>query len=307
MKYQCKNCKRTREFYDDEEPTCVCGNADFVKYKEPISDGLKMTIAIAILVFGLIILFGSFYTIGAGERGVLTTFGKPSMEPKGEGLHFKMPIIQGVKKMDVRTQKIETDADSVTKDLQGVMTRVALNYHINPVNVPNLYQEIGKDYQETVIDPSIQEAVKAVMAKYKVEEITDRRPEVSRDIKEFLTERLSKYHILIDDFNVINFAWSEEFSKSIEDKLTAEQKKLKAEMDLERIKVEAQQKIAQAGAEAESLRLQKQEITPDLIELRKIEAQIKAIDKWDGIMPKVTGGATPFVGIDIESSQKVAE
>ena len=302
MKYQCKNCKRIRSFYDNEVPSCLCGNADFAVYKEPMADGLKIAILVAILSFGLIVLFSSFYTIGAGERGVLTTFGKPSMDSKGEGLHFKFPIIQGIKKLDVRTQKIETDADSVTQDLQGVMTRVALNYHINPVNVPNLYQEIGKDYQETVIDPSIQEAVKAVMATYKIEEITDKRPEVSRGIKQFLTDRLSKYHILVDDFNVINLGWSDEFSGAVEAKLTAEQKKLKAEMDLERIEIEAKQKIAQARAEAESLRLQKQEITPDLIELRKIEAQIKAIDKWDGIMPKVTGGATPFIGIDIESS-----
>jgi prohibitin 2 len=76
---------------------------------------------------------------------------------------------------------------------------------------------------------------------------------------------------------------------------------LKASRDLDRIKIEAQQKIAAAQAEAESLRLQRQNITPDLVELRRIEAMQEAIRKWNGVMPSVTGGALPF--IDAKSYQ----
>ncbi|MCC6714910.1 MAG: prohibitin family protein, partial [Gammaproteobacteria bacterium] len=72
---------------------------------------------------------------------------------------------------------------------------------------------------------------------------------------------------------------------------------LKAQRDLERIKVEAEQKLTQARAEAESLRLQKENVTPELVELRRIEAQLKAIEKWNGYMPQVTGGAMPLINL----------
>jgi len=62
--------------------------------------------------------------------------------------------------------------------------------------------------------------------------------------------------------------------------------------------VEAQQKIATAQADAEALRLQRQVISPDLIKLRQIDAQIKAIEKWDGKLPSVTGGAVPFIQVE---------
>lgn len=249
----------------------------------------------------VILLFMSVFTISAGERGVLLTFGKPSMDSVEEGLHFKVPFAQSVKKMEVRTQKIEVGADSASKDLQNVETTIALNYHLMHDSVPSLYQEIGKSYRERIIDPAIQESVKSITAKFTAEELISRRPEVRQGIQEELKQRLEKYYIKVDDFNIVNFQFSEEFDKAIESKVTAEQLKLKAEMDLERIKVEAEQTIARAQAEAESLRLQKQEITPDLIELRQIEVQRLAIEKWDGIMPQVTGGAIPF--IDIRTSK----
>ena len=65
--------------------------------------------------------------------------------------------------------------------------------------------------------------------------------------------------------------------------------------DRERIKIEAEQKITQAKAEAESLRLQKENVTPYLIKLRQIEANIKAIEKWNGQLPRFSGGAIPFI------------
>jgi len=240
------------------------------------------------------------FTISAGERGILLTFGKPSMDSIGEGLHFKIPIAQTVKKMEVRTQKVEVGADSASKDLQNVETTIALNYHLMTESVPKLYQEIGKDYRERIIDPAIQESVKAITAKFTAEELISRRPEVRQGIQEELRKRLEKYYIMVDDFNIVNFQFSEEFDKAIESKVTAEQLKLKAEMDLERIKVEKEQTIARAQAEAESLRLQKQEITPDLIKLRQIEVQRLAIEKWDGKMPQVTGSAIPFIDIRAE-------
>jgi len=251
----------------------------------------------AVIIISLLLIFTSFYTINAGERGVLLTFGKPDMIASGEGFHFKIPFVQQVIKVDVKTTKIEETSDSASKDLQDVQTTIALNYHVSPEQVPVLYQSIGVAYEDRIIRPAIQESVKAVSAKFTAEELITRRQEVRNDIRDQLKERLLKSYLIVDDFNIVNFQFSEQFDKAIEDKVTAEQKKLTAERDLERIEVEAKQKIATATAEAESLRLQKSQITPDLIRLREIEAQIKAIEKWNGIMPQVTGGAIPFIDI----------
>ena len=79
--------------------------------------------------------------------------------------------------------------------------------------------------------------------------------------------------------------------------MKAEQEKLKAERDLQRIEVEAKQKVASARAEAEALALQRQQITPDLLALRRIENEREAIRKWDGKLPNVTSGAVPFINV----------
>lgn len=259
---------------------------------------IRKYVSLAVIgIILLIILSGSLYIVPAGERGVLLTFGKPSMDAVGEGLHVKVPIAQKVKKMEVRTQKIEVGADSASKDLQDVQTTIALNFHLMPESTPKLYQEIGKSYKERIIDPAIQESVKAVTAKFTAEELITRRPEVRAGIQEELRKKLANYYVAVDDLNIVNFQFSEEFDKAIEQKVTAEQQALKAERDLDRIKIEKEQIITQAQAEAEALRLQKAEITPDLISLREIEVQRLAIEKWNGILPQVTGDAIPFIDI----------
>jgi len=250
-----------------------------------------------ISVFGIILLFSIFYVVPAGHRGVLMTFGDVNLDSQEEGLHVKIPFAQSVKKFDVRTTKLEEVANAASKDLQDVQSTVALNYHISPAQAPVLYRDIGPDFMDRIIRPSIQESMKAISAKYTAEELITKRASVKADARELLKEKLATFYIIVDDFNIVDFQFSEEFDKAIESKVTAEQLMLKAEMDLERIKVEKEQMITQAEAEAESLRLQKMEITPDLIKLRQIEMQKEAIAKWNGVMPYVTGGAMPFFDV----------
>jgi regulator of protease activity HflC (stomatin/prohibitin superfamily) len=140
--------------------------------------------------------------------------------------------------------------------------------------------------------------VKAVTARYTAEELITKRPAVSEEMRATLSERLRAYNIHVDAFSIVGFSFSKIFMEAIESKQTAEQLALKAKRDLDRIKIEAEQKITAAQAEAESLRLQRANISIDLIELRKVEANLRAIDKWNGILPQVTGsGPVPFIGI----------
>ena len=258
----------------------------------------EMKLALGVIAIVALWALSPFAVVPAGHRGVMTTFGKVSPEVLGEGLHFLWPIAQSIHLLDVRIQKGEEDGDASSRDLQQVKATVALNYHIRPAQAAAVYRDIGTDVESRIIVPSVQEAVKAATAQYTAEDLIAKRPEVRERIKSLLAERLARHGIDIDEFSIVNFSFSKSFNDAIEAKTTAEQLKLKAERDLARIRVEAEQKVASAKAEAEALKLQKQEVTAELIRLREIENQRKAIEKWDGHLPNVTSGAVPFLQID---------
>jgi len=258
-------------------------------------------VLVAMAVFFFLIVLNPFVKIDAGERGVLLNFGAVQDDVLGEGLHFRVPIMQTVVKMDVKIQKSETRSEAASKDLQDIKSLIALNYHVVPDKANWVYQNIGVSFKERIIDPNVQEAVKAVTAKYTAVQLIGEREAVSTAIKDALTQKLADYNLYVDGFSVIDFSFSKKFTDAIESKQEAEQFALRAQRDLERIKIEAEQKIAQAKAEAESLRLQKGQITTEMIELRKIEAMREAIAKWNGTVPNVLlsgGGATPLLSLD---------
>ena len=257
---------------------------------------MKIKKIIFYTVFGLLalmIIFGVFGTIGAGERGVLLQFGAVKDKVFGEGLYFKIPFVQSVVKMDVKIQKDEIPASASSKDLQVVTSKIALNYHLDPKAVNKIWQEVGKNYNTRIIAPSIQEGVKAVTARFTAEELITKREEVKEQIKSNLTSRLLEHAILVDEFNIIDFEFSAAFNEAIEAKVKAEQLKLKADRDLERIKIEKEQMIAAAQGKAEAIRIEAQALiqNPKVVELRWIE-------KWDGKVPTYWGEATPFIGIN---------
>jgi regulator of protease activity HflC (stomatin/prohibitin superfamily) len=266
--------------------------------------GKKIAISIALLIVLWIAIrvLNPFVLVGAGERGVVLNFGAVQDKVLGEGLHLRVPVMQKIALVDVRIQKSQTDAESVSKDLQDTKSVVAVNYHASPEKVNKIFQTIGTSFKERIVDPAVQEVVKAITARYTAVELITQREKVRNEIKELLRQRLITYDIIVDDFSIVNFRFSQQFEAAIEAKQTAEQLAFKAQRDLERIKIEADQKVASAKAEAESLRLQKENVTPQLIQLRKIEASIKAIEKWDGHMPKITSGAVPF--LDMKSIEE---
>jgi regulator of protease activity HflC (stomatin/prohibitin superfamily) len=280
----------------------VMDGRDMDRVKEAANSALSRVpgkfLVIIVIIILVLLFFRPFVQIGAGERGVVLNFGAVQDRVLDEGLHFRVPVMQTVIRVDVKVQKSESEAAAASSDLQDVSSRVALNYHIIPDKANAVYQTIGVAFKERIIDPAVHEVVKAVTAKYTAEELITKRPAVSDAMKTALTERLLKHNIAVDAFSIVGFSFSKIFMEAIESKQTAEQLALKALRDLERIKIEADQKITTAKAEAESLRLQRANISTDLIELRRVEANLKAIEKWNGILPQVTGaGAVPFIGV----------
>jgi regulator of protease activity HflC (stomatin/prohibitin superfamily) len=265
---------------------------------------LKRTIAlIKIVVWAFVILilifaFNPFVLVGPGERGVVTRFGAVQESIKGEGLNFRIPVMEKVILVDVKVRKYECTASAASKDLQTVQIQVALNFNVDPLTVNKLWQEIGKDFESRIVDPAIQESVKAISAQFTAEELIQKRTEVKAQVQDLLIKRLRENYLIVSAVSITNFNFSPEFNAAIEAKQQAEQMALKAQRDLVRIKTEAEQQVAQAQAQAEALRLQKEQVSPQLIELRRIEAQIKAIEKWNGVLPQYAGGGPiPFIDV----------
>jgi regulator of protease activity HflC (stomatin/prohibitin superfamily) len=264
-------------------------------------DGQKFSgKAILLGIAGVVVVLvaiSSYFSIEAGDRGIVLRFGEVNrvVDP---GARFKIPFAEEVVRMTVRVQKTTTKTEAASRDLQNVQTTMVLNFSIDPAKSGEIYSTIGLNYNERVIDPAVKESFKAAAARYTAEELISKREQLKTEVRNFLRERLNIYGINVVELSITDFEFSAEFNRAIESKQTAEQNALRAKRDLERIKVEAQQKIASAQAEAEALRLQRQVISKELIELRRIEAQMKAIEKWDGKLPNVTGGAVPFVQLD---------
>lgn len=253
-------------------------------------------IAIIILV---ILFFGGWYTIPAGYRGVLLTFGKADVDAKGEGFHLKVPLIQKVVKMEVRTQKYQAELTAASRDLQDVKTVIAINYHLVPSDVPKIYTEIGEDYSDRVIFPMEQEANKAVTATFTAEELITKREIVRQKMKDVLEQRLTVRNIVFEDVSIVDFKFSDVFTQAIESKVTAEQNALKEENNLKVVQFQAQQKVAAAKGDAEAVQIVSQQLQQSPSYL-----QYYMLQKWNGIMPLSLGSSGLLLNIAQEQLTK---
>jgi regulator of protease activity HflC (stomatin/prohibitin superfamily) len=236
-----------------------------------------------VTILGLIFLLGSFTTISPGEQGIVLRLSSINRVIEN-GFHFKLPFVEKVVKINTQVQKEQVKATAASKDLQNVSAEVALNYNLFPDKVQTLYSKIGTGYKERIIDPAIQEAIKAATAKYTAEELVTKRESVRNDIKLALTERLTPEYINVTEVSITNFDFSPSFNAAIEAKVTAEQNALAAKNKLEQVKYEAEQKVASAEAEAKSIRLQSDAANNEkYVALKQLEVQEAFAKKWNGV------------------------
>jgi prohibitin 1 len=249
----------------------------------------------AILFFGLI-FFKPFAIVNAGDRGVVMRFGKVQDSVLDEGIHPILPIVTTVENLTVRVQKSDITAQASSRDLQDVQTDVAVNWHIDPVNVNRIYQRIGDEEEilNGIIAPAVNEVVKAATAKKTAEEIITKRTELKQEIDLQLQDRLKTYDVLVDDVSLVDVSFSSEFAKAIEAKQIAEQQAKQADFEALKAEKEATAAVNRAKGQAEAQRLQRQTLTSELL-------QQQAIEKWDGKFPTVMGGESlPLININPE-------
>lgn len=270
----------------------------------------KIAKHVAISIFTLVILFNSFGTISAGERGVKTRLGAiAGVVPQGP--YFKIPFIEDVHKMDVRVQTINYDKNGVegdapdtsslsasSKDLQVVWANVMVNYKLDPEAVADIYAEYRSTnaFGANVVESIVREVVKSVTAQYTAEELTTRRLEVSDRINVLLVEKFLERRVTLVQVNVTNFDYSPAFTAAIDQKVTAVQLAEAQKNKLEQVKYEAQQTIETAKATAEAQRIQSQSLAAQGGE---DYVQLKAIEKWNGVLPtqQIPGATVPFINL----------
>ncbi len=247
---------------------------------------MQLILLAIILVLTGLFLANSYYIINPGEVGIHLRLGRVISEDIVSGIYFKIPVIDSVSKLNVQIQKCIIETESLSKDLQSVSIGVALNYKIE--DVISLYREVGTNFEHVIINPLAQESIKAIVARYTAEELIQERHKAKDQVLQDIKDRLVHRYIKLIDFNFIHIDFHKEFMKAVEDKQIAQQAAMTEKNLTEKVKQKIIQQKSLAEAEAYSLNIVKQTITPEIIELKKIE-------KWNGVLPVYMGQITPLV------------
>ena len=245
---------------------------------------LKIILGVIVL-FIIITILSTITTVPTGYVGIKTRFGKVQDNVIQEGLNTKAPFIEKIVKIDCKTKKIEQSTEASSKDLQTVTTSIAVNYNVNKDTANTLYREVGKDYEDIIINPAMLEAIKQSIAQYTAEELITRRNEVSNEIQEILTEKIADKGFSITEFNITNIDFSEAYDQAIEAKAVKQQEVQTAQAELDKQNIQNQKEIAEAEKDAKVMELQNQQITENTLRLKALEIQQAFINKWNGGLP----------------------
>ena len=288
------------------EPLEHTGSSFAVKSK-------KLTIIAAIVTFIVIIVLmsESVVIVQAGHRGVVLYVGAVENRVLGEGVHYIIPFAEQVIQLEVRTLKFEANASAASNDLQEVATVIALNYHIDPSKANIIYQQLGADYADRIIAPTIQESVKASVAKFNAEQLITQRETAKGVIAQAIRNTLSARDITVETIFITDFKFSESFSTQVESKVVAFQKYLTEQNNLKAIQVIANQTVVQAQAQARanvaraSGEAQAIKIITEQLRQSPQYLQWQSINRWNGQMPYALGsGAFPFFQLPLQQQQQ---
>ena len=261
----------------------------------------RIVIPVVILLLVVVLGANALAIVDAGHTGVVTTFGKVNEGVLQEGIHFKIPFIQQVVKIDNRIQKLEVTTEAFSKDLQSVNTVLAINYRVDTAKSYSIYKNIGANYEDVLVTPAVNEVLKAITATYTAEESVTNRQLISDGLVTGLNEKLNDIGLYVTDVNIIDFDFSDAFITAIEEKQVAQQQLLKAETEkktaITNAEADAEAQKIRAQGEAEANSTISKSLTDQVIENKKIE-------KWNGELPRVSGGAGTFVDIGLDDSNK---
>jgi regulator of protease activity HflC (stomatin/prohibitin superfamily) len=304
---------RREDIYDNTAKQAIQSPSKMPVLRSLQKNKLIIFTAIVTFVIIIVILSDSLVIVQAGHRGVVLYLGAVENRVLGEGLHLIIPFAEQVIQLEVRTLKFQADASAASNDLQEVATVIALNYHIDPSKANAIYQQLGADYTSRIIAPTIQESVKASVAKFNAEQLVTNRETAKATIAQAISKTLSARNIVVETVFITDFKFSEAFASQIEQKVVAFQKYLTEQNNLRAVQVVANQTVVQAQAQARARMAnasgEAQAINLITQQLRQSPGylQWKAINEWNGQMPyAISGnGSLPFQQSSLQQAQSL--
>ena len=269
-------------------------NNGYVMENDDMFDVFLSVICTAILwIIGLIFVFGSWFTVAEGERAILTTFGKASNNIYEAGLHVKWPIIQDIKRFDVKTIRDDYKTETYTKDIQTARITVSYSYNLISNDIVETYKTYGNQWQERILYPNLEQAVKAEVGTWNADQMIANRDKVASNILASLQARMIEhnYPVSITNFQMINIDYSDQFESAIEKKVVAEQAALEEANHTKQIEQKAKQQVIAAEAEARSMKIRATALAnnPKLV-------NYEFVQKWDGKLPQImTSDSMPIL------------
>lgn len=266
----------------------------------------KIVIIVPILVIALLLVFSSLTIIPEGHIGVKTRLGAIVSSDLTAGPHFKIPVVEAIKSIDIREQVYEISTPAYTKDTQTVENlQVKLNYQYDLSQLSYIIRTIGiENVESKLVIPQVNSVLKNAVGRFKAEELVQNRSALQEQVEAELRESLAASGIIVSAFNVENIDFEDAFEEVIRAKVAAEQEALRMQNETVAKEEQARQQIIAAEAEAESQRI-KAEAEAYAIELiqKQLQAspeyiQLKMVEKWNGEWPQVMGESiNPFVMI----------
>jgi regulator of protease activity HflC (stomatin/prohibitin superfamily) len=264
-------------------------------------------IAVIVGLLALVVLGGSFYTIDAGERGVVLRNGKVvgTAEP---GLSFKLPIVDSVREITVQTQaRVYEKVMVYSRDQQSAELYISVNYRLPADQVENIYTEYGgKDGVMTrLLDRQVPEEVKNVFGRFNAVTAIQERERLSREVQEAIQRATTNPVLIVESVQIENIDFSDAYEQSIEQRMLAEVEVQKVQQNAQREKVQAEIAVIQAKAQADAVKLQGDAEAHAINARGRALAQNPALvelvqaEKWNGVLPTtmVPGQTVPFINV----------